>query len=72
MKMGINDFSAKGWAKQVRSKELEQNFQHIREEKNCKITHILKKLYLSDKILDKLQDLVNIVKRVKEKILYKN
>ena len=71
MKMGLNDFSAKDVINKLDQKELEQIFKYFGEEKNSKL--ISKKIVLErqKKNLD-TQDLVNIVKRVKKKALYKN
>ena len=71
MKMGLNDFSAEDVINKLDQKELEQIFRYFGEEKNSKL--ISKKIVLErqKKNLD-TQDLVNIVKRVKKKTLYKN
>ena len=66
MKMGLNDFSANDVINKLDQKELEQIFKYFGEEKNSKL--ISKKIVLErqKKNLD-TQDLVNIVKRVKNR-----
>ena len=71
MKMGCNKFSAQDIVQNLSANNLEKIFKYFGEEKNSKL--ISKKIVFERKRRNlNTQDLVNIVKTAKKKILYKN